>query len=261
MSKKHLDDNLKALIGEFLGSAFISFWGLGLIIPFVVTGSLSNIYEFAVWFGVAFAITVVAFAPISGVHVNPGVTLSWATYGGFKWRRVPSYIAAQILGWGIGVVPLYIIYDTKITEWAVSTGGNPVSLFYCSYPNGCHLSGAMLEIIMTAMLTFAIFVMLDDRIPHRPSSALFPICIGGIISFDIAFGGGYTGACINAARDLGPRIVSYIYGLIKGYDVSFVFGNGQWLIYVIAPTAGALLGGVFHYYVIIKLLSVDRREN
>jgi glycerol uptake facilitator protein len=255
-----LKENWKGILGEFLGSAFISFWGLGFVVPFAVTGYLTNMYEFAVWFGIAFAITVVAFAPISGVHVNPGVSMAWATFGGFKWKLVPFYIVAQILGWGAGIVPIYLIYGNRMDEWAQATGGNPATLFYCSSPTGHVLSGAFLEVAMTMMLTFAIFVLLDKRIPNKPSPALFPIAIGAIISLDIAFGGGYSGACINTARDLGPRIVGYIYGSIKGYDVSTIFGDGQWLMYIIAPCVGALLGGVLHYFVIIKLLPKKKEE-
>lgn len=255
-----MKNNTKAILGEFLGSAFISFWGLGFVIPFAVTGDLSNMYEFAVWFGVAFAITVVAFAPISGVHVNPGVTLAWASFGGFSWKLVPAYILAQIAGWGAGVIPLYAIYGSRLAEWAAETGGNPAELFFCSSPKGQLLSGAGLEIFMTMMLTFAIFVLLDERIPNRPSPALFPIAIGAIISLDIAFGGGYSGACINPARDLGPRIVGYLYGSLHGCDVSSIFGDGQWLMYIIAPCIGALLGGVLHFGVIVKLLPDKKDE-
>lgn len=247
-------ENKKAIFGELLGSAFISFWGLGFIIPFAVTGDLTNMYEFAIWFGVAFAITVVAFFPISGVHVNPGVSLSWACFGGFDWHLFPMYAVAQIAGWGFGIVPLYMIYGKRMAEWAQATGGNPATLFYCSSPTGHLLSGAGLEIAMTALLTFAIFLLLDERFPNKPSPQFFPIAIGIVISLDVAFGGGYSGACINPARDLGPRIVGYIYGSIKGYDVSAIFGDGQWLMYIIAPLIGAVLGGVFHRYVVAKLL-------
>lgn len=246
--------NWKPIIGEFVGSAFISFWGLGFVIPFAVLGYVSNMYEFAVWFGIAFALTVIAFAPISGVHVNPGVTLAWALFGGFDKKLILPYWIAQILGWGVGVAPLYIIFDNVLEEWALETGGNPATLFYCSSPANHLIAGAGLEIFLTAMLTFGIFMLLEKRLPGSPSEKAFPWAIGIVISLTIALGGGFSGTCINTARDLGPRVAGYIYGLIKGYDVSSIFTDWQWLMYIVAPCIGAVVGGVFHYGVIVKLL-------
>lgn len=257
--KKGLSENMKKILGEFFGSAFISFWGLGFVIPFAVLGYVSNMYEFSVWFGIAFAITVIAFAPISGVHVNPGVTLAWAIFGGFDKKLILPYWVAQILGWAVGVAPLYLIFDNVLTEWAATTGGNPATLFYCSSPAEHLLAGAGLEIFLTAMLTFGIFVLLEKRLPNIPSPAGFPWAIGIVIALTIALGGGFTGTCINTARDFGPRLAGLVYGLIKGYDVSSIFAGWQWLMYIIAPLIGAVLGGVFHFGVIVKLL--PKKEN
>lgn len=252
--------NVKMVLGEFVGSAFISFWGLGFVVPFAVLGYVNNMYEFAVWFGVAFAITVIAFAPVSGVHVNPGVTLAWALFGGFDKKLILPYWVAQILGWGVGVVPFYIMFDNVFAQWAETTGGNPATLFYCSTPVESLWAGAGLEIFLTAMLTFGIFILLNDRIPNKPSKAGFPWAIGILISLLIALGGGFTGTCINTARDLGPRIAGVLYGLIKGYDVSSVFAGGQWILYIIAPMIGAVLGGVFHRIVEVLLPDEDGTE-
>lgn len=259
--KKGLSENMKKIIGEFVGSAFISFWGLGLVIPFAILGYVSNMYEFAAWFGIAFAITVIVFLPISGVHVNPGVTLAWAIFGGFDKKLVLPYWVAQILGWAVGVVPLYVIFDGAVTNWVATTGSNPVSLFYCSVAESGNIwQGGLLEVFLTAMLTSGIFVLLDERIPNRPSEKGFPWAIGIVIAITIAVGGGFTGTCINPARDFGPRLAGLIYGLIKGYAVSEIFGNWQWLMYIIAPMIGAVLGGVFHYGVVIKLLP-EKEDN
>lgn len=252
MSK--LSPNGKKIMGEFLGSAFISFWGLGFVVPFAVLGYVNNMYEFSVWFGIAFAITVIVFAPISGVHVNPGITIAWALFGGFDKKLIVPYWIAQVLGWGVGVAPFYIMFDNVFTEWAATTGGNPATLFYCNTPADHLLAGAGLEVFLTAMLALGIFVLLDERIPNKPSAAGFPWAIGIIISLLIALGGGFTGTCINTARDLGPRLCGLVYGLIKGYDVSSIFAGGQWLMYIIAPILGAILGSWFHYGVVVKLL-------
>src|SRR4051812_30971995 len=35
---------------------------------------------------------------VSGAHLNPAVSIAFAMRGDFPWRRVPAYIAAQLLG-------------------------------------------------------------------------------------------------------------------------------------------------------------------
>ena len=81
-----------------------------------------------------------------------------------------------------------------------------------------------------------------------------PWAMGAVISLLIAVGGGFTGICINPARDLGPGICGFIYGLIQGYDVSGVFGSGQRAMYIIAPIIGGIVGGLFRYKVVVNLL-------
>ena len=43
--------------------------------------------------GTALVALILAFGPISGAHLNPGVTLADATQGGLPWREVPAYTA------------------------------------------------------------------------------------------------------------------------------------------------------------------------
>src|SRR5580765_8221644 len=47
---------------------------------------------------------IFTFAPISGAHFNPAVTLASAIEGGFPWRRVPAYVGAQLVGAIAGVM-------------------------------------------------------------------------------------------------------------------------------------------------------------
>ena len=259
-SIRKMKENKKKILGEFLGSAFISFWGLGLAVPFKVLGYVNSTFEVAIWFGIACAFAGILFSPISGGHCNSSVTLAMAIFGGFDKKLVLPYWIAQLLGWGTGILPIYIIFDNVLDEWAGTTTNNPVSLFYCATPADDLLAGAGLEIFLTAMLILCVFVFMDERITGRPSAAAYPWVIGIVISLNIAFGGGFTGTCINTTRDLGPRITGLLYGMVKGYDVSGIFAEGQWIMYMFAPAIGAVLGGFFYYVVIAKLLPEQNAE-
>lgn len=90
--------------------------------------------------GIAFAIIV--FAPTSGGHFNPAVTLCLAFWQGFPWRKVPYYIFSQILGAflaGLMVMGQYRQQIVAFTEGSIALGhgtvynGGPASIF-CSFP-------------------------------------------------------------------------------------------------------------------------------
>src|SRR4029077_12055595 len=44
---------------------------------------------------------------VSGAHLNPAVSIAFATRGDFPWRRVPGYIIAQLLGSTLAVLLLW----------------------------------------------------------------------------------------------------------------------------------------------------------
>src|SRR6476619_7575185 len=53
--------------------------------------------------GAALVALIISFAPLSGAHFNPVVTLSFALRHSVPWREVPFYLLAQFAG-GIGGV-------------------------------------------------------------------------------------------------------------------------------------------------------------
>jgi glycerol uptake facilitator-like aquaporin len=53
--------------------------------------------------GAALIALIISFAPLSGAHFNPVVTLSFALRHDLQWREVPFYLLAQLAG-GIGGV-------------------------------------------------------------------------------------------------------------------------------------------------------------
>jgi glycerol uptake facilitator-like aquaporin len=46
---------------------------------------------------------ILTFGPISGGHFNPAVSAADASQGGLRWREVPAYVAAQVIGGILGV--------------------------------------------------------------------------------------------------------------------------------------------------------------
>lgn len=61
--------------------------------------------------GAVLVTLIFTFAPISGAHFNPAVSLAAALEGGFPWRRVPGYVGAQLAGAVAGVVAAHAMFE------------------------------------------------------------------------------------------------------------------------------------------------------
>lgn len=54
---------------------------------------------------------ILTFGPVSGAHFNPAVTLADASVGGTRWRDVPGYLTAQVLGGFVGVAVADLMFE------------------------------------------------------------------------------------------------------------------------------------------------------
>jgi glycerol uptake facilitator-like aquaporin len=64
--------------------------------------------------GTALVALILTFGPISGAHLNPVVTLSEASGGGFAWHEVPGYVLAQVTGAFAGVAGAHLMFGTPL---------------------------------------------------------------------------------------------------------------------------------------------------
>jgi aquaporin NIP len=85
------------------------------------------------------------------------------------------------------------------------------------------------------MSAFLMFVVLAVATDTRAVGEAAAIAIGGTIGLDAMFGGSISGTSMNPMRSAGPALVSG--------DL-----HALWL-YIVAPVAGASLGGLAYQFV------------
>jgi len=252
------------MIGEFVGTFLLVFFGCGSVCSAVTTGAQVGVFQVAIVWGLGIATAIYLTASLSGAHLNPAVTISLAAWGDFPKHRVLGYIATQLTGAFVSAALLYVIFGGAITEFETKnnivrgqTGSEASAMVFGEfYPNPLGKSLAegnpermtewrafTAEVIGTAILLLVIFCTTDPANQSRPQ-ILTAATIGLTVTLLISLLGPLTMACFNPARDLGPRLFSSFAGW---RSVPFTANGMGWLtVYIIAPILGGLLGGALY---------------
>jgi glycerol uptake facilitator-like aquaporin len=79
--------------------------------------------------GAALVALILTFGSISGAHFNPAVTLADASQGGLRWRDVPGYVGAQVIGAFAGVAAANMMFGLPVFFASVRVRSGPAQLF------------------------------------------------------------------------------------------------------------------------------------
>jgi aquaporin Z len=164
---------------------------------------------------------IYALGPLSGLHINPAVTLAFTARRVFKAIWAVPYIAVQLGGAVCAALFLQYMYTH------VAAGGN----YPIARPGG-EWRSLVMETLLTAIL---VTVILNTATGYRSIGHNAALAVGATVALLGLFASPISGASMNPARSLGPDIV--------GWDFT------GWWVYVAGPVAGAAIA-----VVIISLL-------
>jgi len=234
-----------------------------------LTGAQQGLWQVAVVWGSAISLAIYAIGAISGAHMNPAMTLSFAVFRGFSWRQVPWYVLSQFLGAFLAAAVLYAMFRGVLSQFEAAhrivrgmAGSELSAMVYGEYfPNpsvaasrawmnvAVSLPQAMLaEGVGTAFLAFFVFAVTDARNQSGPGRRLTPVFIGLTVSIIISVVAPLTQAGLNPARDFGPRLFAYW----AGWGPIAIPGprGGFLTVYILSPLAGAILGSALYQFAI-----------
>ncbi|KKY14926.1 putative glycerol uptake [Phaeomoniella chlamydospora] len=219
-------------------------------LPTTVFGSLFQIgWAFAI--GIAFAI--ITCAPTSGGHFNPAITICFAIWQGFPWKKVPHYIFSQIFGAFIAGLLLMGMYWPEISALkqadiaaegtAVFNGG--AASILCVFPNANQTNQGFLflqEFFVDSFIGIVIWACLDPANPFvSPTSA--PLTIGMAYGV-MVWGFAANTISTNLARDLGTRIVAAIFFGPRAFTAS----NGYAWISILVNIPATIFATAFYEF-------------
>lgn len=240
----------REFFGETLGTFILVFFGLGSVAVEVATSVTLELPLISLIWGAAAVLAIYICSPLSGAHINSAMTLAFAAWTDFPWRKVPAYIAAQFLGAILGALAVYACFSGAIADFEraqeIIRGepGSEVSakIFGEYFGQAPLLKAVIWEGAGTFLLAFGVFWLISFTKRYR-CQKLLPVMIGIWLALLIWLVAPVTQAGFNPARDLGPRLMSSFLGW-----GSWTFNANEWgwlLVYVCAPILGALLGGLF----------------
>ena len=138
--------------------------------------------------------TVILFlGAVSGAHLNPVVSVAFALRRDFQWRRVPGYLAAQLVGAVLACLLLRALFGTvgDLGATVPQPGFSTTQAF-----------------IIEALLTLGLLsTILGTASTAQNVGPLAAIAVGGYIVLAGLWASPVSGASMNPARSLGPDIV------------------------------------------------------
>ncbi|KAL5582295.1 hypothetical protein UlMin_014737 [Ulmus minor] len=164
--------------------------------------------------GLIVTVMIYAVGHISGAHMNPAVTLAFATFLHFPWIQVPFYAAAQLTGAISAAFTLREILD-------------PIKRIGTTTPSGTDAQALVMEIVVTFCMMFVTSAVATDT---KAVGELAGIAVGSSVCITSILAGPVSGGSMNPARTLGPALAS------KEYKALWV--------YIVGPVTGTLLGSL-----------------
>ncbi len=247
----------RELAAEFLGTFVLIIFGCGVVAQVLLSGRENGEY-LSISFGWGLGVTMGVYVAggISGAHLNPAVTVALAVCRGFPWRKVIPYSLAQTAGAFVAAAVVYGVYYDALNHFDGGTrqvsGELGTAGIWATYPQPYldPLPGGLVDQIFgTAMLMLCIFALTDGR-NRAPAATIAPVLIGAVVlAIGVAFGFN-SGYAINPARDLGPRLFTFVAGW--GMEV-FRAGGHWWWVPIVGPLIGGVIGGWVYDLFITRL--------
>jgi glycerol uptake facilitator protein len=235
------------MLAEFAGTMILILFGLGVVAQ-VVAGKIGDHDSISWAWGLGVTLGVYVSARITGGHLNPAVTVAFAVFGEFSWRKVAPYALAQTAG--AFVAALLVRWNYTEVLASVDPGHTLKTQFVFSTLPGngtlpvSDLGALRDQVIGTAILMFVIAALINLRNTEAPKANLNPLMIGLlVVAIGMAWGTD-AGYAINPARDFGPRLASFL----TGYHSAFFdqYGQPYFWVPIVGPLVGAVLGmGLF----------------
>ena len=103
----------RSFLGECLGTFILTLFGCSSVACAVLFGEYGSIFQVGLVWGLAVTLAVYMTRYLSCAHLNPAVSVAMVLAGRMKAKKLPCYLAAQILGALVAGLVLYGLFSAS----------------------------------------------------------------------------------------------------------------------------------------------------
>ncbi|KAF7185800.1 Aquaporin-10 [Pseudocercospora fuligena] len=255
---------LRECMAEATGVFFYVFPGIAAVASMILNKAnpaYGSFFEVGWAFALGIAFAIITCAPTSGGHFNPAITICFAIWQGFPWKKVPYYIFSQIFGAFTAGLLLMGMYHQQLSAFQAelrAAGESSVptmSSILCAYPLPTQTNLGylfLIEFFVDSYIGIVIWACLDPANPFiTGTSAPFVI---GLAYAAMVWGFAPITISTNLARDLGTRIVAAIfYG-----GEAFSYHEYSWIAILVNVPATIFATGYYEFLMRDSLAKIGK---
>ena len=201
----------RALVAEAIGTALLlaAVVGSGIMADRLSGGNVGlALLANAIATGGALVALILTFAPISGAHFNPVVTLAAVLSGGAQWRTALGYMLAQIAGAIAGVWLAHLMFGLPILQ--AST----------------HARASFGELVGDFTATFGLIGLILTGGRHHPEALPYAIAAYITGAYWFTSSTSFANPAVTIARSLTDTFAGIAQAHVPGFILAQLIGGG-----------------------------------
>jgi glycerol uptake facilitator-like aquaporin len=212
----------RRIFSEWLGTAFLlaTIIGSGIMAQKLAGGNVAlALLGNTIPTGCILVVLILIFAPLSGAHFNPAVTLALAWRGELPWSNAGLYITAQILGAIAGVWAAHLMFELPVWQLSSTSRTGPA------------------QWLAEAIATFGLLLTIFGCAARTPAAIPYAVGLYITAAYWFTASTSFANPAVTVARSLSDTfagiapagVSAFITAQLVGMVLAVAVGNWLWL--------------------------------
>lgn len=168
--------------------------------------------------GAILTVLILIFAPLSGAHFNPAVSLAFAFRGAMSWPMAGCYLLAQLCGAVVGVWAAHLMFELPLWQFSTHTRTGPG------------------QWLAEAVATFGLLLTIFGCVARAPGAAAYAVGLYITAAYWFTASTSFANPAVTLARSLSDTfagiapagVAAFIAAQLVGMVLAVLLGRWLW---------------------------------